>query len=237
MSSYSSNFYNTNNNNNNNNGNENVAFVNENYAGNYGPTNGPIMPQQMIYDHQSQYGNNFGVPQSQQNNYESTESVSNQAESSSSTSYKSSPPSSTVYNNLANSKLNETLDGDVYQIAFANDNLDIFSTTISVRRDEKLLSFYRDYRYFAFRKPDMALDMNLMFINGNFCFFVYSNGKIKIKSGKQLDGDELKVVVDARLLLKDTMKQVENAVYLQQSDELNLDSGLPLDGVLDGIEL
>lgn len=67
---------------------------------------------------------------------------------------------STVYNNLLQSPLNDTLDGNVYQICLDKPFIDVYSSDVSVRNSRGLLTYYRDYNFFGYRRPKMPLNIN-----------------------------------------------------------------------------
>lgn len=82
----------------------------------------------------------------------------------SSAAYSAPVPSSSYvtfnYYNLLNTSLNNTLSGDIYNFDFYSNILDIFSTTVSVRKTASVSTLYRDQEYFAYSCPYMPLALN-----------------------------------------------------------------------------
>lgn len=64
------------------------------------------------------------------------------------------------YQNLHDSKLNKTLDGDIYYLDLFGNALDIFSTTVSLYCKGGLSVIYRDENFFAYSKPDLPYSLN-----------------------------------------------------------------------------
>lgn len=64
------------------------------------------------------------------------------------------------YENLHDSKLNKTLDGDIYYLDLFGNALDVFSTTVSLYCKSGLSVVYRDENYFVYSKPDLPHSLN-----------------------------------------------------------------------------
>lgn len=73
---------------------------------------------------------------------------------------KSNYPIETNYYNLNSSPLKKSLTGDIYYFDFYCNALDVYSSSVSVRRHADLSAIYRDQRYFSYASSNMQLTIN-----------------------------------------------------------------------------
>lgn len=126
-----------------------------NQYGSYGKVAGPQKPYGQSSGSQKSYGQS-GAPHKPYVQPTTSYKYTPAASSGYSTQF----CSHSNYHNLYNSKLNTTLDGDIYYFDTYGNALDIFSTTVSYYCKGSLSVVFRDANYFTYSRPGLPLSIN-----------------------------------------------------------------------------
>lgn len=180
-------------------------------SGSYGTNSYNNHPDQSVYK-QSSYGPSSGykspvAPSYKSSSYKSPGYKSDKVIPYSARNYY--PPmfcSKINYQNLGRSKLNKTLDGDLYYLDLFGNALDIFSTTVSAFCKDGLSIIYRDENFFAYSRQELPASINRIILVGTNAILIFKDGTVLAKPSWALDATEFNLVLRARSEVQDLIR-------------------------------